>query len=185
MSVGQLQMQLGSRSRTVVQFLQLVVEDHVAPPTGPSGCGRCRGSARAAFMDRSIAMTGVIPLPAVTNSILAGGGSGSAKSPLGAARRTIVPGFTPFTRWVDRKPSGVALTVMEMSFLSRPRDRRQRVGPPVPAAVDAQADADVLTGLVVAGEAPARLDGHGGGVFGLPSARQRPRRGVRAPTTAG
>ena len=66
-----------------------------------------------------MAMTGVMPLPAVMSSSLAGGGSGSAKSPLGAARRTIVPDLTPFTRCVDRKPSGVALTVIEMSFLSR------------------------------------------------------------------
>ena len=33
------------------------------------------------------------------------------KSPRGAARRTTVPGRTPATRWVDRKPSGMALTV--------------------------------------------------------------------------
>ena len=34
------------------------------------------------------------------------------KLPCGAANRTIVPGATPPTRCVDRKPSGIALTVM-------------------------------------------------------------------------
>lgn len=68
---------------------------------------------------RNIAITGVIPLPAVMNRTLAGGGSGSAKSPLGAASRTMVPDLTPLTRWVDRKPSGVALTVIVMFVLSR------------------------------------------------------------------
>jgi hypothetical protein len=34
----------------------------------------------------------------------------------------------------------------------------------VPPAVDAQPDADVLAGLVVGGETPARLDGDRGGV---------------------
>ena len=65
---------------------------------------------------RSIAMTGVIPLPAVRNRIFFGGGSGSAKLPWGAARRTIVPAGTPPTMCVDRKPSGIAFTVIEMSF---------------------------------------------------------------------
>ena len=66
-----------------------------------------------------MAITGVIPLPAVTNSNFGGAGSGSAKSPFGAARRTTVPGSTPLTRWSDKNPSGVALTVIEISFLSR------------------------------------------------------------------
>ena len=72
-----------------------------------------------AWMDRSIAITGVTPLPAVMSSSFAGGGSGSLKSPFGDAKRTMVPPFTPFTRCVDRKPSGVALTVIEISFSSR------------------------------------------------------------------
>ena len=45
-----------------------------------------------AVSDRSIAITGVMPLPAVMNRIFSGGGLGSAKSPLGAASRTMVPG---------------------------------------------------------------------------------------------
>jgi hypothetical protein len=69
--------------------------------------------------ERNIAITGVMPLPAVTNSNLAGAGLGRAKLPLGAASRTTVPGSTPLTRCDDKKPSGVALTVIEINFLSR------------------------------------------------------------------
>src|SRR5271163_2471464 len=61
---------------------------------------------------RSIDITGVIPDPAVRNRIDAGAGSGSTKLPWGAASRTIVPGSTPSTRWVDRKPSGIAFTLI-------------------------------------------------------------------------
>ena len=61
---------------------------------------------------RSIDITGVIPDPAVMNNTAGGGGSGSTKLPCGAASRTIVPGLTPATRCADRKPSGIALTVM-------------------------------------------------------------------------
>jgi len=54
----------------------------------------------------------VLPDPAVMNNTAGGAGSGSTKLPCGAANRTIVPGLTPPTRWADRKPSGIALTVM-------------------------------------------------------------------------
>ena len=63
---------------------------------------------------RSIAITGVIPLPPTRKSIRSGGGSGSTKSPSGRARRTIVPGARPLTRWADSSPSGIARTVIEM-----------------------------------------------------------------------
>ena len=63
-------------------------------------------------MVRNIDITGVIPEPAVRNSTASGAGSGSTKLPCGAASRTIVPGRTPATRWLDRNPSGMALTVM-------------------------------------------------------------------------
>ena len=62
---------------------------------------------------RSIAITGVIPLPPTRKRIRAGGGSGSTKSPSGAASRTIVPGSQPLTRWEERKPSGIARTVID------------------------------------------------------------------------
>ena len=67
---------------------------------------------------RSIAITGVTPEPAVTNRIFCGGGLGSEKSPLGAARRITVPGETPSTRWLERKPSGLALMVTEITLAS-------------------------------------------------------------------
>ena len=63
-------------------------------------------------MVRSIDITGVIPEPAVRNSTFAGAGFPMTKPPRGAARRTTVPARTPLTRWPDRKPSGIALTVM-------------------------------------------------------------------------
>ena len=63
-------------------------------------------------MVRSMDITGVIPEPAVRNSTAAGGGSGMTKLPCGAANRMTVPARTPPTRWLDRNPSGMALTVM-------------------------------------------------------------------------
>ncbi|SKY04697.1 Uncharacterised protein [Mycobacteroides abscessus subsp. abscessus] len=63
---------------------------------------------------RSIEMIGVRPLPAVRKSTLSGSGSGRTNSPWGAANRTTVPGSSPLTRCVDRKPSGIALTVIAM-----------------------------------------------------------------------
>ena len=59
-------------------------------------------------------ITGVTPLPAVRKSNFSGGGSGSTNSPAGCASRTTVPGSSPSTRCLDRKPSGIALTVTEM-----------------------------------------------------------------------
>ena len=63
---------------------------------------------------RSIAITGVMPLPPTRNSIFCGGGSGSTKSPSGSASRTMVPGSRPSTRWDDSCPSGIARTVIAM-----------------------------------------------------------------------
>ena len=69
---------------------------------------------------RSIAITGVTPLPPTRKSIFAGGGSGRTKSPSGSASRTIVPGSRPLTRCAESLPSGIARTVIEMV---RPRRR--------------------------------------------------------------
>ena len=63
---------------------------------------------------RSIAITGVMPLPAARKSTFSGGGSDITKSPLGAASRMIEPGSRPETRWEDKKPSGIARTVIEI-----------------------------------------------------------------------
>ena len=120
----------------------------------------------------------VMPEPPVMNSTDAGAGSGITKLPCGAASRTIVPGATPPTRWVDRNPSGMALTVMVM-VRGEPRSgghraRGQRIRPPPPASVDQQADPDVLAGLVVEGKAPARLDDQRRGVDGLAAHLQHP-----------
>ena len=68
---------------------------------------------------RSIAITGVMPLPATRKRIFSGGGSGRTKSPLGSASRMIVPGSRPWTRCVERKPSGIARTVIAMVRPSR------------------------------------------------------------------
>ena len=46
-------------------------------------------------------------------------------------------------------------------------DRGQRIRPPVPTTVDAQADADVLTRTVIAGKPPARPDHDRCRVFGF------------------
>src|SRR5258707_15851276 len=74
--------------------------------------GRCP----RAFNERIMAINGVMPLPALTNRTFGGGGAGSAKAPLGAASRTIVPGLTPLTRGGDRKTPGGAFTVIVMHF---------------------------------------------------------------------
>ena len=74
---------------------------------------------------RSIAITGVTPLPPTRNSILAGGGSGSTKSPSGSASRTIVPGSRPLTRCEDSCPSGIARTVIA---IVRPLPADERAG---------------------------------------------------------
>ena len=64
---------------------------------------------------RSIAITGVMPLPPTRNSIFAGGGSGSTKSPVGRAPAgRSCPARGPLTRCAERKPSGIARTVIAM-----------------------------------------------------------------------
>src|SRR6478736_6092124 len=83
------------------------------------------------------------------------------KLPAGAANRTIVPGATPPTRWVDRKPSGIALTVMVMVRDPRP-DVAAGAVPPLDVAAGAAPRLDVAAGAaprldVAAGAAP-RLD---------------------------
>ena len=63
---------------------------------------------------RSIPITGVMPLPAVTNRTFAGAGVGSTKSPVGWSSCTTVPGVVRRTRWLLTTPSGIALTVTVM-----------------------------------------------------------------------
>ena len=104
---------------------------------------------------RSMPITGVRPAPPVRNRTFSGGGSGSTKSPLGAARRTIVPGARPPTRCCDRKPSGIALTVMLMvsspSVGTDVREYERQCQRPC----DLHADADVLAGAVAPPTSPS------------------------------
>ena len=164
--LGQLQVQ-PIAGLADLQFAQFVVEDHASAEGAEWMCtmsGRCP----RALSERSIAISGVMPLPALTNRIFGGGGSGSAKSPLGAASRTIVPGVTPLTRCEDREPFGRRLDGDRDALLVPHRHRGQRVRAPVPPAIDAQADPDVLAGPVIGGEAPPRFDRDRRGVLRFP-----------------
>ena len=60
-------------------------------------------------------ITGVTPEPAVTNSARAGRGVGSTKSPVAWSRWISVPGCRARTTWLLTLPSGIALTVIEIS----------------------------------------------------------------------
>ena len=64
-------------------------------------------------------ITGVMPLPAVTNSTLAGATSGSTNSPAAWPRCTSIPARARRTRWVLTAPSGRAVTVTAMQPSSR------------------------------------------------------------------
>ena len=62
---------------------------------------------------RSIPMTGVMPEPAVTMRNLPPAG-GRTNSPAACSRWTSVPGRARWTRWLLTRPSGTALTVIEI-----------------------------------------------------------------------
>ena len=61
---------------------------------------------------------GVMPEPAVTKRSLPPP-TGSTNSPAGCSRCTRVPGRASRTRWLLTRPSGTALTVIEMSRSAR------------------------------------------------------------------
>ncbi len=72
---------------------------------------------------RSMLMIGVIPLPALMNSIFAGSGSGRVNTPSTSPRRTMSPGSSLRTRYGETTPFSTSLGVTLMS--RRPdRDRR-------------------------------------------------------------
>ena len=62
---------------------------------------------------RSMPITGVMPEPAVTKRNLPPSG-GSTNSPAACSRWTSVPGWVRCTRWWLTRPSGTALTVIEI-----------------------------------------------------------------------
>ena len=116
-------------------------------------------------MLRSIPITGVMPLPAVRNRILAAVGA-EGEFPAAWSSWTTVPTVARRTRWLLTMPSGMAFTVIVMQPSARYGLRGQRVGPPLADTVDVDTDADVLAGHV-ATPAAARLDHQGDGVAGL------------------
>ena len=119
---------------------------------------------------RSIPMIGVMPLPAVTNSSACSSASGRTNSPGRRARAGRPCPARVADEVVGHQPPGIRLTVIAMRPSRRPRHRRERVGAPVPHAVDVDADADVLarqvrrpaaTGPQPQRHAVARLGHHG------------------------
>ena len=108
----------------VVQRLEVAAEDRV----GPAGrdvqhddvvVGAALGAEHAESVEgnrlRSMPMTGVMPDPAVTKSSLPPPSWGSTNSPWACSRWTSVPGWQSCTRWWLTRPSGTALTVIEIS----------------------------------------------------------------------
>ena len=70
-------------------------------------------------MLRSMLMIGVMPLPALMNSSLAGNGSGSVKAPSTPPRRTITPRRAVRTRYGDTLPDSTSFGVMLMQPSAR------------------------------------------------------------------
>ena len=71
-------------------------------------------------MLRSMLMIGVMPLPALMNSSLAGNGSGSVKAPSTPPSRTITPRLAVRTRYGDTFPDSTSFGVMLMQPSGRP-----------------------------------------------------------------
>ena len=71
-------------------------------------------------MLRSMLMIGVMPLPALMNSSLAGSGSGSMKAPSTPPSRTITPGRAVRTRYGETLPDSTSFGVMLMQPSGRP-----------------------------------------------------------------
>ena len=138
--------------------------------TSPGVRAECRWttsrSASRRSRSRSMLMIGVMPLPALMNSSRVGQRVGQHEVPSTPPRRTIVPGCA----WRDEVRRDHALVDElgrdAMQPVGAPGVRGQRVGAPVADAVDHDADAQVLAGLV-AGPLPAGLDQDGHRVVGL------------------
>ena len=89
---------------------QLGTEDHVGRASGRCAARPRRASSGSRL--RSIPITGVIPLPAVTNSTCCGACAGRWKSPVAWSSWMTVPGRARRTMWLLTLPSGIALTVI-------------------------------------------------------------------------
>ena len=98
--------------------------------------------------ERSIAITGVMPLPAVRNSSFGGVGVGSVNSPSTSPRVTIEPAACGLLRNLETTPLSVRLTVIvDLSVRAR-GVAAQRVGAPLALALDVETDPHVLAWLV-------------------------------------
>ena len=64
-------------------------------------------------------MIGVMPLPALMNSICSGSGSGSTKVPSTPPSRTISPGLACRTKYGETFPSSTSFGVMLMQPSAR------------------------------------------------------------------
>ena len=114
----------------------------------------CATSASSPRWLRSIPMTGVMPLPAVRKSTLAGAGLGRVKSPVAWSSMTRVPGAGLAHQVVGDLAVGDRLG-RDGDAPRRDAGRGgavgavgQAVGAPVAHAVDVDADPDVLAGHV-------------------------------------
>ena len=106
-------------------------------------------------------MIGVIPLPALMNSIFGGSGSGSVNTPSISPRRTRSPGWILLHQvWRHDAAVHPLGRHTDQAIVGR-RIRRQRIRAPVVDPVDDHAEPHVLTGLV-AGPFVAGPDQHAG-----------------------
>ena len=110
---------------------------------------RPRRPARRRWL-RSMPITGVMPLPAVTNSVRAGGASG-ARSPRRPGRGApACPGCSERDHVVADRAARDRLDGDAKQPVGAAGGRGQRVGAPLADAVDVDAEADVLAGRVPA-----------------------------------
>ena len=98
-------------------------------------------------------ITGVMPLPAVTNSTLCRAAAGRTKSPAAWSSWTSVPGAGPLDQVVADLAVGDRLDGDRDAAVGA-RAGGQRVGAPLAHAVDVDADPDVLAGDVAGPAAP-------------------------------
>ncbi len=156
---------------------------------GRPACGRSARAPRrpgrrdrVAARSRSMPMTGVMPLPAVTNSSFSGTGSGSTNSPAGGPIRSSVPTGVRCASAPDTVPPGTAVTVTASTAVVRAGG--DRVGAPLPHAVEPGADPDELAGPV-RGYASGRCAAAAWWCRRSPGAARPPGRAARWWTTAG